>query len=212
MSGLVLVAIASILVGNLLALRQDSVKRILAYSSIAHLGYLMVAFIAAGLSGGRDLATEAAGYFLFAYFVTTTGAFGIVTILSISSPDKDISDLSDYQGLFWRRPVLALAFTLMLLSLAGIPLTIGFIGKFYIFASGVQMTLWLLLAVVILGSGIGLFYYLRIIFTMTQRIETSGEIHIPVTAGWVMLTLSGTLLLFGVYPAPLISLIRNLVL
>ena len=212
MSGLALVAIASILVGNLLALRQDSVKRILAYSSIAHLGYLMVAFIAAGLSGGRDLATEAAGYFLFAYFVTTTGAFGIVTILSISSPDKDISNLSDYQGLFWRRPVLALAFTLMLLSLAGIPLTIGFIGKFYIFASGVQMTLWLLLAVVILGSGIGLFYYLRIIFTMTQRIETSGEIHIPVTAGWVMLTLSGTLLLFGVYPAPLISLIRNLVL
>ena len=82
LTGLSVVAILSMLVGNLLALRQDNVKRILAYSSIAHLGYLMVAFIAAGMIGGRVLAIEAVSYFLFAYFITTLGAFGVVTIVS----------------------------------------------------------------------------------------------------------------------------------
>ena len=209
--GLAFVAILSMLVGNLLALRQDSVKRILAYSSIAHLGYLMVAFIAAGITGGKELAIEASGYFLFAYFVTTVGAFGVVTILSINNADHDLSDLSEYTGLFWRHPVLATMFTAILLSLAGIPLTVGFIGKFYIFASGVQATLWLLLGVVILGSGIGLYYYLRIIFTMTTRVELTDKINIPMAGGWVMLVTTATLVLFGIYPAPIIDLINELV-
>ena len=213
LTGLSVVAILSMLVGNLLALRQDNVKRILAYSSIAHLGYLMVAFIAAGMIGGKVLAIEASSYFLFAYFITTLGAFGVVTIMSLGNHEVDAGDISNYEGLFWRRPVLAIMFTLTLLSLAGIPLTVGFIGKFYIFTAGVTTMLWLLLAVVIIGSGIGLFYYLRIIFAMTKKIESGApEIKIPIAGGWVMGTITLAILFFGIYPTPIINLINALVL
>ena len=119
-----ILAIASMVAGNLLALLQDNVKRMLAYSSIAHLGYLLVAFLAAGQSG-----SEAITFYLVAYFVTTLGAFGVVTVLSTSAGDAE--RLEDYRGLFWRRPALAAVFTAMLFSLAGIPLTAGFVGKFY---------------------------------------------------------------------------------
>ncbi|MCZ6504126.1 MAG: NADH-quinone oxidoreductase subunit N [Gammaproteobacteria bacterium] len=213
LTGLSVVAILSMLVGNLLALRQDNVKRILAYSSIAHLGYLMVAFIAAGMIGGKVLAIEASSYFLFAYFITTLGAFGVVTIVSLPNTEADAGDISNYEGLFWRRPMLAIMFTLTLLSLAGIPLTVGFIGKFYIFTAGVTTTLWLLLSVVIIGSGIGIFYYLRIIFAMTKRTETDvTKIEIPIAGGWVMASVTAAILFFGIYPTPIVNLINNLVL
>jgi NADH-quinone oxidoreductase subunit N len=213
LTGLSVVAILSMLVGNLLALRQDNVKRILAYSSIAHLGYLMVAFIAAGMIGGKALAVEASSYFLFAYFITTLGAFGVVTIVSLKDHEVDACDISNYEGLLWRRPLLALMFTLTLLSLAGIPLTVGFIGKFYIFTAGASTTLWLLLLVVIIGSGIGLFYYLRIIFAMTKRTEPDlTEADMPMAGGFVMMVVAGAMLFFGVYPTPVVNLINSLVL
>ncbi len=217
LTGLSIVAILSMLAGNLLALKQDNVKRILAYSSIAHLGYLMVAFIAAGMVGGgmvggKVLAFEASSYFLFAYFITTLGAFGVVTIVSLRDHEKDAGDISNYEGLFWHRPLLAIMFTLTLLSLAGIPLTVGFIGKFYIFTAGVTTTLWLLLLTVIAGSGIGLFYYLRIIFAMTKRTDASvSEIEIPLAGGCAVAAISAAMLLFGIYPAPVINLINNLI-
>src|SRR5207253_5929719 len=134
----------------LLALLQDNVKRTLAYSSIAHLGYLLVAFQAGG-----TLAVEAAAFYLVAYFITTLGAFGVITVLS--NGDREADSLADYRGLFWRRPGLALIFTAMLLSLAGIPLTAGFLGKFYILASGTSAGMWALILCLILTSVIGLF-------------------------------------------------------
>jgi|TARA_B100000315_G_scaffold255437_1_gene298756 NADH-quinone oxidoreductase subunit N len=212
--GLSIIAILSMLAGNLLALMQSSIKRILAYSSIAHLGYLLVAFIVAGIAGGAALAVEAASYFLVAYFITTLGAFGIVSIMS--SGEQDLDDIASYEGLFSRRPFLAASFTAMLLSLAGIPLTVGFVGKFYIFAAGVQGARWLLLAALIVGSGIGLFYYLRIVFAMTKRSPDQGEtpstqITIPVAGGWVLLSLTGLLVALGIYPTPLIELIDRMV-
>ena len=104
-------------------------------------------------------------------------------------------------------------FTLPLLSLAGIPLTVGFIGKFYIFTAGVTTTLWLLLSVVIIGSGIGIFYYLRIIFAMTKRTEARvTEIEIPLAGGWVMASVTAAMLFFGIYPTPIVNLINDLVL
>ena len=120
-----LLAIASMVVGNLLALLQHNVKRLLAYSSIAHLGYLLVAFLASSV-----LATTAVTFYLVAYFVTTLGAFGVVTVLSTG--EREAESLDDYRGLVVRRPWLAALFTAMLLSLAGIPLTAGFVGKFYL--------------------------------------------------------------------------------
>jgi NADH-quinone oxidoreductase subunit N len=203
-----LIAIASMLIGNLLALLQDNVKRILAYSSIAHLGYLLVAFLVGGA-----LAVEAVSFYLVAYFVTTLGAFGIVTVLS--KPDRDADVLSDYQGLFWQRPWLAGVFTAMLLSLAGIPLTAGFVGKFYLFAAGVEGALWLLLIVLVIGSAIGLFYYLRIVVVMyrspPEGAMESGTAHpsFAALAGSVVLAvLTLSLVWLGVYPGPVIDIIQ----
>ena len=124
-----LIAAASMMAGNLLALLQSNVKRILAYSSIAHLGYILTAYLAGG-----PLAVTAVTFYLIAYFVTTLGAFGTVAVLS--GPQRETEHLDDYRGLFWRRPWLAGVFTAMLLSLAGIPLTVGFIGKFYLVLAG----------------------------------------------------------------------------
>ena len=130
-----IIAIASMTVGNLLALLQNNVKRILAYSSIAHLGYVLVAFLAGGAR-----AAEAVTFYLVAYFITTLGAFGVVSVLS--NGERDADSIEDYRGLFWRRPLLAGVFTLMLLSLAGIPLTAGFVAKFFLVAAGASSALW----------------------------------------------------------------------
>jgi NADH-quinone oxidoreductase subunit N len=197
------IAIASMCAGNLLALRQDNVKRVLAYSSIAHFGYILVAFLAAS-----TMASGAVAFYLVAYTVTILTAFGIVTVLSTS--EADAADLEQYRGLFWRRPLLASVFTAVLLSLAGIPGTIGFVGKFYILASGANASAWLLIIVLVLTSVIGLFYYLRIVVTLfsavpepqpsTQRLDWS--------TAFLLGGLAVLLIWFGVYPAPLLNLIR----
>ena len=156
------VAIASMLAGNLLALRQDNVKRILAYSSIAHLGYLLVAFLATGQRAG-----VAVGFYLIAYFATTLVAFGVVSVLS--TDERDAGLMLDYRGLGARRPWLAAIFTVALLSLAGMPLTMGFIGKFVIVTAGAGAALWALVIVLVVTSTIGLYYYTRLIIAMYVR-------------------------------------------
>jgi NADH-quinone oxidoreductase subunit N len=208
--GLSVFAIASMLIGNLLALLQNNVKRMFAYSSIAHIGYLLVAFISGGIAGGMHLALEASVFFLVAYIATTLGAFGIVTILSSSDDDRDCDDLENYSGLFWRRPVLAGVFSVVLFSLAGIPLTAGFIGKFYIVAAGVKGTLWVLMATLVVGSGIGLYYYLRVIFTMTLKSTSADSIRVPVMGGLVMLLVTAAILTLGIYPSPFIDMLGGL--
>jgi len=170
-----LIAAASILVGNLLALRQNNLKRILAYSSIAHMGYLLIALVAAGRIGA-SLAAESMAFYLAAYFVTTLAAFGVIMVLSPANREAEF--LEDYTGLFWTRPGLATVLTVAILSLAGIPLTAGFIGKFYLFAAGSAGSLWTLLALLIVGSGIGLYYYLRVVFQMTQA--PLARTHLPI--------------------------------
>jgi NADH-quinone oxidoreductase subunit N len=202
-------AIASMFMGNLLALLQNNVKRILAYSSIAHLGYLLVAFLASGA-----LAVTAATFYLVAYFLTTLGAFGVVSILSTAKRDADAMD--DYRGLFWRRPWLAGIFTAALFSLAGIPLTAGFVGKFYLLAAGVGSSLWLLVISLVISSVIGLYYYLRIIVAMylqplppDQRV-TAAPI-LPLAGGLALATVILLLVWLGVYPSPVINVIEMVI-
>ena len=203
-----LIAGASMVVGNLLALLQSNVKRILAYSSIAHLGYVLVAFVASGSQG-----VEAVTFYLIAYTVTTLGAFGVVTILS--EKERDAESLEAYRGLFWRRPGLAMIFTTTLVSLAGIPLTAGFLGKVFVLLAGIRSELWPLVILLVLTSVIGLVYYLRIVVAMyavlPQR-ETARD-HLPVpssswAASMILVTLTIGLLWLGVYPAPIIHAIR----
>jgi len=211
-----LLAILSMFVGNLLALLQTNVKRHLAYSSITHMGYLLVALLASG-----PLAVDAVAFYLVTYFVTIIGAFGVVTLLS--SPDREADGWDNYVGLAWRRPWLGAVFTAMLLSLAGIPLTAGFVGKFYLLAAGVGSSLWLLTILLVINSTIGLFYYLRVVVAIysTVPVGPRGEQAVPsasrltvaesLTGGVVLAVLTILLVWLGMYPTPLIGIIQSIV-
>ncbi len=199
-----IIAIASMLVGNLLALLQNNVKRILAYSSIAHMGYLLVAFEASSTT-----ASEAVAFYLVAYFITTVGAFGVVTVLS--DAERDAETIEDYKGLFWRRPVLASIFTLMLLSLAGIPVTAGFLAKFYVVASGASAGIWALILILVITSVIGLFYYLRIVVALYARGQEEAPHAEPREIGgsYVLVALAILVIWLGVYPVPLLNVLKT---
>jgi NADH-quinone oxidoreductase subunit N len=201
-----IIAGASMFLGNLLALLQNNMKRLLAYSSIAHFGYLLVAFLASG-----PMKIAAAAFYLVAYFITTIGAFGIVTILSERRNDAD--SLDDYSGLYSHKPFLALTFTLMLLSLAGIPLTAGFIGKFLIITAGITSSQWLLVTMLVLNSGLGLFYYLRVIVTIFLN-PLHGVSAVPpritLVGSLVIASLVILLVWWGVYPTFLTNVIQHM--
>jgi len=204
-----LLAVASILVGNLLALLQNNLKRLLGYSSIAHFGYLLIALIAS-----QGIASEAIGVYLFTYVLTSLGAFGVITLMSTPYQGRDTDALFEYRGLFWRRPYLTAVLATMMLSLAGIPLTAGFIGKFYVVAAGVESQQWWLLGSLILGSAIAVFYYLRVMVTLflvepsLQRRD--APLHWAQRAGGIMLlVVAGLTLLLGVYPQPLLAVVQN---
>lgn len=206
---LTLIAIASILVGNLLALLQNNLKRLLGYSSIAHFGYLLVALVAS-----KGLAVEAVGVYLATYVLTSLGAFGVITLMSTPYSGRDADALYEYRGLFWRRPYLTAVLTVMMLSLAGIPLTAGFIGKFYVIAAGVEAQLWWLLGAMVLGSAIGVFYYLRVMVTLFMREPNLHRHDAPFDwgqrAGGIMLLVVALLAFFlGVYPQPLLELVQH---
>lgn len=206
---LTLIAIASILFGNLLALLQNNLKRLLGYSSIAHFGYLLVALVAS-----KGLAVEAVGVYLATYVLTSLGAFGVITLMSTPYSGRDADALYEYRGLFWRRPYLTAVLTVMMLSLAGIPLTAGFIGKFYVIAAGVEAHLWWLLGAMVLGSAIGVFYYLRVMVTLFMREPNLHRHDAPFDwgqrAGGIMLLVVALLAFFlGVYPQPLLELVQQ---
>lgn len=207
-AALMLLAGLSMFAGNLLAVRQDNVKRLLAYSSIAQMGYILVAFLAGGA-----LAVPAATFYVVAYTLTTLGAFGVVSVLS--PIDRDADRLDDYRGLAARRPWLAAVFTAMLLSLAGLPLTAGFIGKFYLLAAGVYARLWLLSAILVINSAIGLYYYLRVVAAMyasaagpAPDAQLAPRWTAPLAAAGLTLATLGVLWL-GIYPTPLVTLILS---
>jgi NADH-quinone oxidoreductase subunit N len=216
-------AIASMLVGNLLALKQDNLKRLLAYSSIAHLGYLLVTLVVYSSSQQPGIAVEAVGFYLTAYVITSVAAFALVSILSSSGVDssgnfdpQEADSISVIEGLFWRQPMLALMLTISMLSLAGIPLTVGFVGKFYLIAAGISAGLWMLLAALVVGSGIGIYYYLRIIFSMTQKADSRNSASLsgkPSASAMSMIwLLIAAMLYFGIFPQPLIEYLSFMVL
>ncbi|WP_027905356.1 MULTISPECIES: NADH-quinone oxidoreductase subunit NuoN [unclassified Pseudomonas] len=206
---LTVIAIASILFGNLLALVQNNLKRLLGYSSIAHFGYLLVALVAS-----KGLAVEAIGVYMATYVLTSLGAFGVITLMSTPYNGRDADALYEYRGLFWRRPYLTAVLTVMMLSLAGIPLTAGFIGKFYVIAAGVQAQLWWLIGALILGSAIAVFYYLRVMVTLFLNEPNLQRHDAPFNwgqrAGGIMLMLVAALaFVLGVYPQPLLDLVQQ---
>ncbi len=205
---LTVLAVLSMVIGNVLALQQTNLKRLLAYSAIAHFGYILVAFIATGA-----LAVEAVGVYLLTYAVTELAAFGVISLMSSPLGEVDADELFDYRGLFWRRPYLSSILTLSLLSLAGVPLTAGFMGKFYAAAAGIDARLWLLLAMLVLGSAIGLFYYLRAMVVLFLRPRWVQPFQAPQNwgtraGGIAMLATALAILWLGIYPAPAINMIK----
>ena len=208
-----LMAILSMLAGNLLALLQSNIKRMLAFSSIAHVGYLLVIFMVGLDAGSRTLATEAAAFYLIAYTVTTIAAFGLLTLISARQAERENVELHHVNGLFWHSPLLAALMLAALLSLAGIPLTAGFVGKFYIINAAVSGHNWILLGVLVTGSAIGIYYYLRVIYHISRRPEEHHPVPVSeagLVTGIVTSLLIAGILLLGILPQPLMTFLRSI--
>jgi NADH-quinone oxidoreductase subunit N len=204
------IAFCSILFGNIMAISQSNIKRLLGYSSIAHLGYLLVALIAVQT---HQLSMETVGVYLAGYLFSSLGAFGVVSLMSSPYSGPDAESLFSYRGLFWHKPILSAVMTVMMLSLAGIPMTLGFIGKFYVLATGVTAHLWWLTGAVVVGSAIGLYYYLRVTVSLylnaPDKLVRDTPNNWAFTAGGVVVLISAILVLaLGIYPQPLISLVQ----
>lgn len=208
-----LVAIFSMLGGNLLALLQTNIKRMLAYSSIAHVGYLMIVFMVCIDAANQALAIEAAVYYLVAYTATIIGAFGVLTLLCVDHSLRENIQLQQLSGLFWRQPVLASLMLVALLSLAGIPLTAGFIAKFYLISAAVRGHNWVLLLALVVGSSIGIYYYLRVIYYMTRRPEEQPGVF-EASSSWrggiLSFVLIATIVLLGVAPESLMHYLQSI--
>jgi NADH-quinone oxidoreductase subunit N len=216
---------ASMIVGNLLALKEERVKRMLAGSSITQIGYILVALIAGGEYG-----VSAALFYLAAYSLSTLGAFACVAAVSASEggSERGSTSLEDFRGLASRRPLVAVAMTASLLSLAGMPLTVGFIGKFMLFSAGLRggAATCMLAILLALNSAVSLFYYLRLVSLMYRRPEVKPVVATegPSASGTVlasprgsflagvMLALIGlSILLLGTAPGTVLSLISSLI-
>lgn len=209
-SAIVALALASMVVGSVLALRQTSLKRLLAYSSIANFGYLAVLLAIPGL-----LSVRAAGIYLVGYLVASLGVFGVMTVVSSPTQGHDREALDDYRGLFWQRPYMAAILIAMVLSLAGIPFTAGFIGKLAVMGVGVRAGEWWLVGGVALASALGIFYYLRIIGALLTEATPAWS---AAPHGWlraagaaVLLAAAIVTVALGVLPESLFLIGRDLV-
>jgi len=214
------IAAASMIVGNFLALLQKNILRLLAFSSIAHFGYILLAILAIKpnlpLTYSTTLANEAAIYYLFAYLVTVVGTFSILILLANSKEKQHPTTftIEQLRGLFWTKPFTSIVLTLLFLSLAGIPLTVGFIGKFYLTLAAVNGQLWWLLATLIIGSIAGLFYYLRIILMMMEKSKEDAEtlaISLPIAGHFVLGVVTLLVIGLGILPGRLASFIQGLI-
>ncbi len=199
-SPMVVLAAITITVGNIAAVRQDNIKRMLAYSSISHAGILLVGLCAMGLGSASGKASLV--YYLIAYSLTTMGAFAVVAYVGNQANER--LDIDDWAGLASRHPGAALAMTVLLLSLGGMPPTGGFFAKFYVFKSAMdaqdQQLLWLT-AVGVINSAISIFYYLRIVTSMYFK-DARKEIAVTRSAGlaFVMAVCPLVILEMGIFP------------
>ncbi len=190
------IAALSMLVGSMLALVQGDVRRMLAYSGVAHAGFIMT-----GVVGG---ATDGVLFYLTVYALQLVGSFAVVA--AVSGPDTSESELDAYRGLGSRSPLLAGSFTVLLLGMAGIPITSGFIAKFGVFAQAWSSGFEWLVVVAVLASVIAFAFYLRIIVMMYMSESDAAEVDIPGSVRWVLGVAVGTTILWGILPGSLLSL------
>lgn len=204
-TALTVLAGATIIVGNVAAIMQTNVKRMLAYSSIAHAGYALVGFVGAGLAktpAERDAGMASVAFYMLTYAITNIGAFAIVTLLAEKNDRR--CEFEDYNGIGFKSPVLSFSLSLFMLSLLGLPLTAGFMGKIFVFGSALgtgNLLVTVLVVVAVIGSAISAYYYLRLIVVMFFRERTTAWLEPKMPTGLavaLVITVVGVLY-FGLF-------------
>ena len=211
MTALTVMAILSMTVGNVVAIMQTNVKRMLAYSSIAHAGYAMVGFVGAGAARstiGRDEAIASVAFYMLTYAVTNLGAFAIVALLGQKNDRR--TDFEDYNGIGFKSPVLAFTLSLFMLSLLGLPLTAGFMGKVLVFRPALEAgspMLTVLVVIAVVNTAISAYYYLRLIVVMFFRDRTSdwNEPKMPIGLAAALIIAVIGVLYFGIFAGGVIE-------
>jgi NADH-quinone oxidoreductase subunit N len=199
------VSVMTMTVGNIAAITQSNLKRLLAYSSISHAGYILIGFIA-----GNETGITAVGLYLLIYTFTNIGAWAVIVALR----RKDVigEHIDDMAGLFFKHPAAAVLMLIFLLSLAGIPPTAGFIGKYYLFAAAIETGHNVLAVIAVLNAAISIYFYLRIVVSMFMRdaTERTGLTSAPGLSFALGIALIFTMVI-GIYPDPFIALARQAV-
>jgi NADH-quinone oxidoreductase subunit N len=198
------IAALTMTIGNVAAIAQTNVKRMLAYSSIAHSGYVLIGVVAGGATGGT-----AAVFYLLAYVAMNLGAFAVIVLLEHKGQRGE--ELRDYGGLGFRYPLIGALLSLFMISLSGIPPTVGFTGKLYLFGAAVQSGHVLLAVIGVLNSAISVFYYLRLMVLMYMREaqETMPAIRVPATLALVLLVTAAATLWPGLFPGAWLDAARE---
>jgi len=199
-----LIAVATMTLGNIVAISQTNIKRLLAYSSIAHAGYILVAFVA-----GNDLGTSGILFYLMAYAFMNIGAFTVVILLGKKGEENTL--INDYAGIGFKYPLLAASMTIFLLSMAGIPPLGGFMAKFYVFSAAVKGKFYWLAILGVLNSAVSVYYYLRVTVLMYFREserEITGLQFSPASVFALILAVIGTLYM-GIFPSNVLSFVQK---
>ncbi len=200
---LITISILTMFIGNLGAIMQTNIKRLLAYSSISHVGYILIAILVKDTLGSASLI-----FYMITYAFMIFGAFGIIIILGREG-DENL-EIEGYSGLGFKHPMIALSMSIFLLSLGGLPPLAGFVAKFYIFSAALQEGFLFLVIIAVLNSAISFYYYLKVIVFMYMK-EPAREIQLslsPITLFVVALSVIGTIQL-GIFPDPIISLAQQ---
>lgn len=212
LNALVVIAILTMTVGNVVAIAQNNVKRMLAYSSIAHAGYALVGFIAAGAAPDieqRNAAIAAVIFYLLTYAVMNLGAFAVVQLIARAGDRR--TEVEDYNGIGFQSPWLAFCLSLFLLSLLGMPMTAGFIGKVMVFRAALDQHYYLLVVIGVLNTAVSAYYYLRLIIVMFFRERTTAWSAPPIPASMgvaLVITILGVFYL-GLFPGRVINALQT---
>src|SRR4029453_16842902 len=209
---LAILALLTMTLGNVVAITQNTVKRMLAYSSIAHSGYALVGMVAAGATGDltqRNNAITAVMFYLLTYAVMNIGAFIVVELIARGGDRR--TSIEDYNGIGFESPVLAFSLSLFMLSLFGMPLTAGFMGKIMVFGAPGHQRFYGLVVVGVLNTAVSAYYYLRMIIVMffKQRTTTWSAPRVPVSMAFALILTVVAVLYLGVFPGRVINALQK---
>ncbi len=193
-----ILAVLTMTVGNIMAIRQNNIKRMLAFSSIAHAGYIMIALVV-----GSAESASAAALYLLCYAVTNLGAFMIISQIDASNAHEEVAEIDNYSGLGRSKPLLAILLTVFLISLAGFPPTAGFMGKFVLFKSAVIDGHYAIVVIAVMNSLVSVYYYLRVVVKMFMSDPEAKPVLVPTLPAFLVIALLVAVIAvfaIGIYP------------